>query len=288
MKTISNLTAGLVVFFVAGTAMAGEKNPVISQPEPAQVDKLSPNKQSRPADLEIDPAQFEFVRANLISTFYHELAHAMIDTMALPVLAQEEDAADVFSALMIEHLFDPDTAKDIVVGALKSAKIDASEWIQDGRTWDYSDEHGHDLQRYYNLACLYYGADPENRADFATAVNLPDDRAEKCGGEYDLASNSWGPIIAEMAKATTPEGVANDINISFSQTARSNMQIQAADVVKTEVERMNLGYHLPDRLRVTVKRCKRNATFLAYYSTSRRKITLCTNYIDNLYRAAEN
>ncbi|MDQ7069292.1 MAG: DUF4344 domain-containing metallopeptidase, partial [Rhodobacterales bacterium] len=221
MKTISNLTAGLLVFFMANAAVAGEKNPVTAQSEPVQEDKFSPNKQSRPADLEIDPAQFEFVRANLIATFYHELAHAMIDTMALPVLAQEEDAADVFSALMIEHLFDPDTAKVIVLGALKSAKIDASEWIQDGRTWDYSDEHGHDLQRYYNLACLYYGADPENRADFATAVNLPEDRAEKCGDEYDLASNSWGPIIAEMAKTTTSEGVANDINISFSQTARS-------------------------------------------------------------------
>ena len=38
-------------------------------------------------------------------------------------------------------------------------------------TW--SDVHGPDLQRFYNLVCLFYGADPDTRDDFAADMNLP-------------------------------------------------------------------------------------------------------------------
>ena len=40
-----------------------------------------------------------FVTSNLISVFYHELGHAVIDTMQVPIFGQEEDAADVFSTI---------------------------------------------------------------------------------------------------------------------------------------------------------------------------------------------
>ncbi|MEO0636816.1 MAG: DUF4344 domain-containing metallopeptidase, partial [Pseudomonadota bacterium] len=43
-----------------------------------------------------------FVASNVIGTFYHELAHAVIDVQSVAVLGQEEDAADVFSILLID------------------------------------------------------------------------------------------------------------------------------------------------------------------------------------------
>ena len=54
-----------------------------------------------------------FVSSNLISVFYHELGHAVIDTMQVPIFGQEEDAADVFSILLIDEKFDPKSAKII-------------------------------------------------------------------------------------------------------------------------------------------------------------------------------
>ena len=45
-------------------------------------------------------------------------------------------------------------------------------------------------------------------------------------------------------------------------------------------------FNLPKPLRVTVKRCGRDSNFYAFYSPSREKITVCTNYIDELYRDA--
>ena len=54
-----------------------------------------------------------FVASNLISVFYHELGHAVIDTMQVPIFGQEEDAAEVFSILLIDEKFDPKSAKII-------------------------------------------------------------------------------------------------------------------------------------------------------------------------------
>jgi len=264
------------------TASDNAPQPAQSLPVPRQAvsTQFSPQKQKRPEERPIDPVRYEFMRANLVSTFYHELAHAMIDTMNLPVLAKEEDAADVFAAIMVMHLFNETEARAIVDGALKGSLIDAADWANSGRSWDYSDEHGHDMQRYYTLACLYYGADPENRAEFAETAELPEDRAEVCQGEYQLAARSWGPIIERFGK--NPD----DVQISFRHSTRTNVQREAAQIVSAEVARMNAGYHLPKGLRVAVKRCKRSSTYLAYYSPNRRKITLCTNYIDDLYRSA--
>jgi len=235
-------------------------------------------KQSKPAAMALDAQRFEFVRANLISTFYHELAHALIDMLELPVLGQEEYAADVFSVVMVDRLFDEDEVLAINGGAARGFELDAINMRQKGGEWDWADEHGPDMQRYYNIVCLTYGGAPERREKFAAQMKLPEDRAEFCHEEFDLANNSWDPIIRRIENAKSGE------NVSFRQSARSALQLRAAEVIAEEVKTVNDKFNLPKRLRVTVKRCSRNSNFYAYYSSSREKITVCTNYIDELYR----
>lgn len=243
-------------------------------------EKQGDGKQAKPAAAALDERQFEFVRTNLISTFYHELAHALIDMLELPVLGQEEDAADVFSVLMVDQLFDESDAVAINSGAARGFEVDAVRMRGKGREWDWSDEHGPDMQRYYNIVCLTFGGAPERREDFAKEMKLPDDRAGICADEYRLASKSWAPIIKRIEDGKSGE------TVSFRQTARSALQLRASDVIEAEVKTVNSNYNLPQRLRVTVKRCGRNSNFYAYYSPSRQKITVCTNYIDELYRNA--
>lgn len=236
------------------------------------------SKQGKPEAAPLDPVRFEFVRNNLVSTFYHELAHALIDIMELPVLGQEEDAADVFSVVMVNRLFDEDQAVAINRGAARGFEVDAIKMRGKGREWDWADGHGPDMQRYYNIVCLTYGGAPKRRADFAEEMGLPQDRAEICAAEFTLAKNSWGPIIKSLEDAKSGKPVR------FRQSARSALQLRAAEVIEAEVKTFNEKYNLPRRLRVTVKRCDRGRNFYAYYSSSREKITVCTNYIDELYR----
>ena len=246
----------------------------------SQVEQQDGSKQGKPDAIALDPKRFEFVRTNLVSTFYHELAHALIDTMDLPVLGQEEDAADVFSVLMVDRLYGEEEALAINGGAAQGFEVDAIKMNGKGREWDWADEHGPDMQRYYNIVCLTYGGAPERRADFAEEMRLPEDRAEICENEFALAKNSWDPIIKRMEDAKSGEAM------HFSQSARSGLQIRAAEIIEAEVKTVNEKYNLPKRLRVVVKRCGRSSNFYAFYSSSREKITVCTNYIDELYHDA--
>ncbi len=246
----------------------------------SQVEHQDGSKQGKPDAIALDPKRFEFVRTNLVSTFYHELAHALIDIMKLPVLGQEEDAADVFSVLMVDRLFDEEEALAINGGAARGFEVDAVKMNGKGREWDWADEHGPDMQRYYNIVCLTYGGAPKRRAAFAEEMRLPEDRAEVCEDEFALAKNSWDPIIKRMTDAKSGEAM------HFSQSARSGLQMRAAEIIEAEVKTFNEKYNLPRRLRVVVKRCGRNSNFYAFYSSGREKITVCTNYIDELYRDA--
>ena len=271
------LFAPLVVLAEANVNKQIDKAP---KEVPDLTEKQGDGKQGKPETAVLDEHRFKFVRNNLISTFYHELAHALVDTLELPVLGQEEDAADVFSVLMVDRLFDEDTAVAINADAARGFEVDAVQARGKGHEWDWSDEHGPDMQRYYNIVCLTYGGAPENRAEFASEMRLPEDRAEVCENEFELADNSWGPIIKRIEDAKSGE------RMSYRQTARSALQLRAAEVIEAEVKTVNDKFNLPNRLRVIVKRCGRSSNFYAFYSSSRRKITVCTNYIDELYRNA--
>ena len=237
-------------------------------------------KQGKPDAVALDPVPFEFMRSNLISTFYHELAHALIDTMDLPVLGREEAAADVFSVLMVERLFDEAAAIAINKGAALGYEVDAIKMREKGREWDWADEHGADMQRYYNIVCLTYGAAPKRRDDFATEMLLPEDRAETCENEFAQAKRSWAPFIAQISEAKT------GATMQFRDTGRTALHGRAAEILAAEVTRVNEVFSLPKPLRVVLKRCKRSGNIYAYYSSSREKITVCSNYIDELYRDA--
>ena len=56
-----------------------------------------------------------FVKPNQISVFYHGLGHTVIYAVQRPIFGQEEDAADVFSILLIDEIFEPEIANIIAI-----------------------------------------------------------------------------------------------------------------------------------------------------------------------------
>lgn len=231
-----------------------------------------------PDIADLDPRAFEYVRTNIISTVYHEMAHALIDTMEIPVYGQEEDAADVFSVVMVEAAYSEQEALRINQGAARGFESDHVLRVKKGREWNWADEHGPDMQRYFNIVCLTYGAHTRARKAFAKDMKLPDDRAEFCNEEYDVALNAWMPIIDQLRSDK------NSRNIRFQHAVRSALHVRTAELISNELKAFNKVYHLPARLRVSVERCGKERSFYAYYAANRKKITICTNYIDELYR----
>lgn len=207
-----------------------------------------------------------FIEANLISIFYHELGHALIDVMELPVFGQEEDAADTASILLIDATFDTATATDI---AYDAALGFAAEANATGDDIEWSDVHGADLQRYYNLVCLFYGADPNTRDDFAADMGLPQERAEGCEEEYDLAESSWGPVFDDLVTDTGRQ--------SLIYTGATDSLTEM--LISTEVAALNAHMELPVDISIIVESCDEAN---AFYDPETRSITICSEFETHL------
>jgi hypothetical protein len=111
----------------------------------------------------------------------HETAHALFHILAVPVLGQEEDAADQVAVLIATRL-----GGDFAERMLRAAAFmyDHDSRVRSPGEEDFADVHGLDRQRFYNVLCLAWGADPE-LYDFAKDLGkLPQERAEGCSAEY--------------------------------------------------------------------------------------------------------
>ncbi|QFS81471.1 hypothetical protein FIU97_01310 [Roseivivax sp. THAF40] len=215
-----------------------------------------------------------FVEANLLSVFYHEMGHALIDVMRLPVFGQEEDAADVASILLIDSIFDAESALDLAYDSALGFAAEAmweEEMALEPAFWDV---HGSSEQRFYNTVCLFYGADPDGRDDFAADMDLPEERALTCEEEFILAEESWGPVLDEVFGADGPEMTLQIL----SGTGLT------ADLIAEEVAYLNENLRLPEALTVSVEAC---GEINAFYIPDARAIVMCTEfegYLRELYQ----
>jgi hypothetical protein len=217
----------------------------------------------------------QFVTSNVIATFYHELGHALIDVMQFPVLGREEDAADALSAYLTHQIWEEDYAAIMVADSANAYLLYSYEAEENGYETAYWDEHSLDLQRYYNLVCLFYGADPASRGDFVAEFELPENRAERCEAEYAQVDQAWGALLES---AEYEQGAAGLV-----------MQGDASDPIAAmlaeEVADFNASYSLPTEVLVEVAPCGQANAF--YYSGT-STITICTEYAEDLARIYES
>ncbi len=215
-----------------------------------------------------------YVESNLLGIFYHELGHALIDILGLPIFGQEEDAADVFSVFLIDALYEEESAVqlayDTAFGFLGEA-----ENTDDIAFWDV---HGPDLQRYYNLICIFYGANPDERYDVAQDLGLPQDRADYCSVEYEQAVDSWGQALDKVTYS--PGGKTFQLG---SIVVDSDAGMLTEDLIRSEVDALNKGFRLPDQLRVSVVAC---GEANAFYDPGSREIVMCSEFADWLAETA--
>lgn len=217
-----------------------------------------------------DEGEDAFVEANLLGIFYHELGHAMIDLMQLPVFGQEEDAADVASILLIDALFDAETALDLAYDASFGFAAEAILRDAEAGVVAWWDSHGPDEQRFYNTVCIFYGADPENREDFAYDMGLPEDRAEVCAEEFDLAWASWGPVLDELM-------ASDGKRLVFEGSSGRLLD----GLIAEEVLALNEIFRWPVPLSVVVADCEEAN---AFYDPSVPEVVMCTEFEPHLRR----
>ena len=129
--------------------------------------------------------------------FLHEVGHALIYNYNLPVVGNEEDAADRCSSYInIEELGD-DGVK-AVLAAADAFNIESKQSAATKR--DMADEHLLQEQRFYNSLCMIYGSNSAKYEYFVTDGYLPKERAVRCPGEYQRTVDSWINLLKPWRK----------------------------------------------------------------------------------------
>ncbi|MBE0598226.1 MAG: hypothetical protein IH614_13240 [Desulfuromonadales bacterium] len=134
------------------------------------------------------PFEIHYAFANIEFTLLHEMAHALIAELGIPLLGREEDAADQMAAMLLRAA-PSDGSRVSIVGKLNAVglelRLEASE-----DSIAYWDSHPPAVQRFYNLLCLAYGMNPAALSDYLGTGWLPWDRGWYCGEEYQQAERA--------------------------------------------------------------------------------------------------
>lgn len=114
----------------------------------------------------------------------HEIGHALIDILDLPITGREEDVADQIATFL--SLYDLNDEED----------HEFALWTVVGGSWFFdmqdrqrlhsnlADEHSLDGQRVINVACWTYGSDPRRYAELVTWFKGASDRLLRCEAEH--------------------------------------------------------------------------------------------------------
>ncbi|MGI9494328.1 MAG: DUF4344 domain-containing metallopeptidase, partial [Geminicoccaceae bacterium] len=157
------------------------------------LDPLAPASFEVAIDEKDDTALF--VVGNTLFAVYHELGHALVDVLNLPVVGREEDAADGFAAvLMIPP--DPDPVRDQLIVAVADGWLLQGEQkgggVNQSPLWT---EHALDEQRYFAVICWLVGSDQEGFFDLASEAGMPVARIETCTGDFDRMKAGWQDLL---------------------------------------------------------------------------------------------
>lgn len=251
--------AGLTVLCLALQAEAAEEPPL--------------------AALRNDSARF--VAANAEFTVLHETGHLLIAELDLPVLGREEDAADQLGFISLFLAYARQNDDGIYAKLLDVADYWRLEWQrpkpenEEVHAWD---SHGLDAQRFYNLACLIYGSDPDGLEWVPQITGLPVERALYCDQEYNQVRKALAWVEQQYGRAPGSAQrhrlrvIYDPPSTRLSDGPRLLEQIRDSGVVEAIAARVSETYRLPRELTLRLSNC---GVADAWYSRSAGEVVLC-------------
>lgn len=126
----------------------------------------------------------------VFSTLYHEMGHALVEILHLPITGREEDAVEQFSMLSLMSLdqFGIEAVMQAAIFAGINAESNMDEIVM-------SDEHSLNGQAYYDLLCLIYGSDPDSYEFLVDQGYLPEERSINCPDDFEKIQYAWSVML---------------------------------------------------------------------------------------------
>jgi len=139
----------------------------------------------------------------------HEIGHALFDILKVPIVGNEEDAADQFSTYLMLRM-GSDEARRLITGAAYYYRRHLQNEDVSLKLKAFSGEHSQPQERFYNQMCMAYGAHPTVFAELIDAGYLPKQRAMRCQRDYVKVSNALQTLFRPHIDADLAKQVLDD------------------------------------------------------------------------------
>ena len=215
----------------------------------------------------------EFVAGNMLFVGFHEMGHALVGQLRLPVLGRGEDAADSFATLaMLQE--GTEFSVNVLVQAARGWFLMDRREQKLGNMLSFYDEHGLDKQRAYAIVCLMVGSNDKQFKELADWVQMPEERQQTCHNDYDDAKYSWDVVLKPFLRSA--DQPKSNIDIVYEPGpgkldayARS---FRSIGFLETLAEHTSRRYVLPRPIGMVMKGCGDSN---AWWNTPTLKETLC-------------
>ena len=233
--------------------------------------------------------RYDFVLANIIFVMLHEFAHAVIDDFDIPVLGNEEDAADTLAAVALIRLDKASPERDFAFIRMLITAADANRilWQRGFEKQDvgaYLARHPLSVQRAARITCLVYGSDVEHFAPLPEIVGLPEFRTDWCEDEFQAAEAAWNWVGDSYVRKA--EGGEDEHEFAYGvarEPAHEGIleKMQKARVLERSLELIKDNVLLPEAITLRTRSC---GSLDAYWEAEDREIVLCYELVDGFYK----
>src|SRR5262252_10088747 len=204
---------------------------------------------------------------------FHEMGHALISELRLPVLGREEDAADSFATLAMLNE-GTEFSVNVLVQAARGWFLFDRRDRKLGNMLTFYDEHGVDKQRAYAIVCLMVGSDYKQFKELADWAQMPQARQQSCLGDYNNAKYSWDLLLKPFLRSA--DQAKSNVNIAYERSS-GNLDtyfgsFRSIGFLETLAGRASDRYALPRPISVVMKGC---GDSYASWDSSTLKETLC-------------
>lgn len=231
----------------------------------------------------------EFVAGNAYFVLLHEFAHVIVHDFAVPILGNEEDAADTLAAttLILLDQQNPDLDYRYTKMLLMAADANRILWERGLELENiervYWANHPLSAQRAARIACLVYGSDADTFAELPDFVNMPLFRADWCEAEYALAENARGWVKAQYGSSVDTPQVSYAVDYGTARTPAHETiasALQEERLLDQTAEFVAQHFLLPEELTLRTRAC---GVPDAYWDGDEREVVLCYELLEAFY-----
>jgi hypothetical protein len=228
----------------------------------------------------------DFVIGNMLFVGFHEMGHALADQFHLPTLGRAEDAADSFATISLLDA-GSEFSIDVLVQAARGLFLSDRRDRKQGEKLDFSDAHGLDKQRAYQIICLMVGSDKEQFKELADWVRMPQDRRRSCANDYEDAKYAWHSLLEPHRHADGQPTATVEVAYEAGQgnLERYAMSFQSVGLLEALSDYASSRYALPRPFKMVMAGCgQTNAAWVSSTNTE----ALCYELADDFFDLYED